>query len=185
MAVVCPHAYLVTRVIMKDGSFLMSIFWSTIDSPVGTLLLTADDAAVTGLYMEERRHGPVVHPHWQRDDARFREVRRQLEAYFAGELYTFDLPLNPSGTPFQRAVWAALKTIPYGEVRSYRDVAEQIGRPTAARAVGSANGRNPISIIVPCHRVIGTSGDLTGYGGGLDRKRRLLELEAARVTAAR
>jgi methylated-DNA-[protein]-cysteine S-methyltransferase len=154
-------------------------YWTTIDSPVGQLLLTADDAGLTGLHMEERRHGPAdVHPQWIRDESTFADARKQIDAYFAGELREFDLPLNPAGTPFQRRVWSALQTVPYGEVRSYRDIAERIGRPTASRAVGMANGRNPISIIVPCHRVIGTSGALTGYGGGLERKRVLLDLES-------
>lgn len=154
-------------------------YWTEIDSPIGRLLLTADDAGLIGLHMEERRHGPAdVDPTWIRDDDTFVDAKKQLDAYFAGELREFDLPLNPSGTAFQQRVWAELRTIPYGEVRSYGEIAEQIGRPTASRAVGMANGRNPISIIVPCHRVIGASGALTGYGGGIDRKRTLLEMEA-------
>ncbi len=153
--------------------------WTMIDSPIGPLLLTADDGGLTRLYMEVRAHGPDdVELDWRRDDGAFTEARRQLDEYFAGERTEFDLPLNPSGTPFQLTVWEALTTIPYGEVRSYREIAEQIGRPGAARAVGLANGRNPISIVVPCHRVIGASGALTGYGGGLERKQHLLELEA-------
>lgn len=108
----------------------------------------------------------------------FRDVADQLAAYFAGELTEFDLALDPSGTPFQLTVWAALRTIPYGQTRSYADIARQIGSPTASRAVGLANGRNPISIIVPCHRVIGANGSLTGYGGGIERKRALLDLES-------
>jgi methylated-DNA-[protein]-cysteine S-methyltransferase len=115
---------------------------------------------------------------WVEDAARFEEARRQLDEYFAGHRAEFDLPLSPRGTAFQREVWAALQTIPYGEVRSYGQIAAQIGRPGASRAVGLANGRNPISVIVPCHRVIGASGALTGYGGGLPRKRLLLDLEA-------
>ncbi|WP_129669760.1 methylated-DNA--[protein]-cysteine S-methyltransferase [Phytoactinopolyspora endophytica] len=160
----------------------MTTYWTTTDSPIGPLLLTADDYGLTGLYMEERRHGPPdVDPSWIRNDAAFRDAAEQLDAYFAGEIKEFDLSLNPSGTPFQREVWSALRTIGYGEVCSYRDIAEQIGRPTAFRAVGLANGRNPISIIVPCHRVVGTSGSLTGYGGGLERKQALLDLEAGRT----
>ncbi|NDL58088.1 methylated-DNA--[protein]-cysteine S-methyltransferase [Phytoactinopolyspora mesophila] len=158
---------------------MSQIYWTTIDSPVGELLLTADDAGLTGLHMEERRHGPAgIDPRWVRDESTFADAHKQIDAYFAGELQEFDLPLNPSGTTFQRRVWASLRTIPYGEVRSYREIAEEIGRPTASRAVGMANGRNPISIIVPCHRVIGTSGALTGYGGGLERKRLLLDMES-------
>lgn len=153
--------------------------WTTIDSPIGPLLLTADDGGLTGVYMEVSSHGPgVVAPDWERDDAAFADAAHQLDEYFAGDRSTFELPLNPTGTPFQRVVWEALQTIPYGEVRSYGDIAEQIGKPGAARAVGLANGRNPISIIVPCHRVIGASGSLTGYGGGLERKQHLLDLEA-------
>lgn len=157
----------------------MTTYWTTIDSPLGELRLTADDHGLTGVYMEEHRHGPDgVDPAWVRDDPRFTEATRQLDEYFRGERETFDLPLNPEGTPFQRKVWAALAAIPFGEVRTYRDIAEEIGRPTAYRAVGLANGRNPISIIVPCHRVIGASGALTGYGGGVERKQTLLDLES-------
>lgn len=153
--------------------------WTTVDSPIGPLLLTASDKGLTGVYMEVHRHGPGdVQPGWQRDDAAFAEVRRQLDEYFAGERTEFELPLDPAGTPFQLIVWEALRTIPYGDVRSYGEIAAQIGRPGAARAVGLANGRNPLSVVVPCHRVIGASGALTGYGGGLERKQHLLQLEA-------
>lgn len=154
--------------------------WTSVDSPIGLLLLTADDdGRLTGVFMEVHAHGPgTVQPDWRRDDTVFAEARRQLEEYFAGERTIFDLPLNATGTPFQHRVWNALCTIPYGEVRSYSEIAEQIGSPGAARAVGLANGRNPIAVIVPCHRVIGASGALTGYGGGLERKQILLDLEA-------
>ena len=117
------------------------------------------------------------------DDAAFPDAVEQLESYFAGELFDFDLELDLVGTTFQRAVWQALLTIPYGETRSYGEIAAQIGSPTASRAVGLANGHNPIGIIVPCHRVIGANGSLTGYGGGLDRKRALLALEKMRKPA--
>lgn len=161
----------------------MTTRWTTIDSPIGELLLTGDDVGLTRVYMETRRHGPAeVAPEWVWDDGPFQAATEQLNAYFAGERTEFDLALNPSGTPFQCKVWDALRTIPYGEVRSYGEIAEQIGKPGAARAVGLANGRNPISIIVPCHRVIGASGALTGYGGGMERKRALLDLEAGVVT---
>ena len=153
--------------------------YTTMDSPIGELTLTGNGVALTGLYME-RREAP--RPDWVRDDERLGEARRQLEAYFVGELTTFDLPLAPRGTPFQEKVWEALRTIPYGKTASYRDIAVQVGNPTAVRAVGAANGRNPISIIVPCHRVIGADGSLTGYGGGMERKRWLLDLES-RVVA--
>jgi methylated-DNA-[protein]-cysteine S-methyltransferase len=115
---------------------------------------------------------------WVEDPARFEEARQQLEEYFDGQRTEFDVPLNAKGTVFQHEVWAALQTIPYGEVRSYGEIAEQIGRPKASRAVGLANARNPIAVIVPCHRVIGASGVLIGYAGGLERKRLLLDLEA-------
>jgi methylated-DNA-[protein]-cysteine S-methyltransferase len=111
-------------------------------------------------------------------EAPFREVIAQLEAYFAGELRRFDLPLAPEGTPFQREVWSALTAIPYGETVSYGELARRLGRPAASRAVGAANGQNPIPIVIPCHRVIGADGSLTGFGGGLAIKRRLLDLEA-------
>ncbi|PZF86481.1 methylated-DNA--[protein]-cysteine S-methyltransferase [Jiangella anatolica] len=155
----------------------MSLYWTTIDSPLGTFWATGDGTALTGLYME--RPAALDGPGWIEDDTSFALVREQLAAYFAGELRRFSLPLSPVGTPFQRQVWDALLAIPYGETRSYREIAEQLGRPTASRAVGAANGRNPISVVVPCHRVIGTSGVLTGYAWGLERKRALLDLEAS------
>ncbi|WP_157552482.1 methylated-DNA--[protein]-cysteine S-methyltransferase [Jiangella gansuensis] len=154
---------------------MSTAYWTTIDSPLGPLWLTAGDAGLTGLYMG--RPPTLDGAGWVEDDSPFTAARDQLDGYFAGELREFDVELNPAGTPFQLEVWAALRAIPYGETRSYREIAEQIGRPTASRAVGAANGRNPISIIVPCHRVVGTSGVLTGYAWGLDRKRSLLDLE--------
>ena len=155
-------------------------YWTTVASPLGDLLLAADDAGLTGLHMDGDGHGPHrPDPDWVEDPGRFDQVVHQLAEYFAGERTEFDLPINPAGTTFQREVWAALQTIPYGEVRSYGEIAEQIGRPGASRAVGLANGRNPIAVVVPCHRVIGASGSLTGYGGGLHRKRLLLDLEAS------
>ncbi|MBD0293343.1 MAG: methylated-DNA--[protein]-cysteine S-methyltransferase [Jiangellaceae bacterium] len=145
-----------------------------IDSPLGPLLVIADDDGITGLHMTDRPASPGS----SGDPTRFAAARRQLAEYFAGDRTEFDLPLHPVGTPFQLRVWAALRTIPYGEIRSYGEIAAQIGSPGAARAVGLANGRNPIAVIVPCHRVIGASGALTGYGGGLPRKQLLLDLEA-------
>ena len=154
--------------------------YDTLDSPLGGLLLVGYERAITGLYMlPEHNHAPSVGATWRRDGAPFAEARRQLRAYFAGELTEFDLPLEPSGTAFQREVWAALRKIPYGRTVGYAQLAAAVGRPSAARAVGAANGRNPISIVIPCHRVIGAAGALTGFGGGLERKRSLLELEAA------
>lgn len=146
-------------------------------SPLGELTLLSDGTAVTGLYMASPKGGPVIDAAWQRDDAPFRDVVEQLEGYFGGERTEFDVPLAAQGTVFQQQVWGALRTIPYGETRSYRDIATAVGSPKAVRAVGLANGRNPISIIVPCHRVVGANGSLTGYGGGLRNKQLLLDLE--------
>jgi methylated-DNA-[protein]-cysteine S-methyltransferase len=147
-------------------------------SPIGELLLASDGEALTGLFMEERRHGPRGEASWIEDRGPFREALLQLDAYFAGERTAFSLPLAPEGSGFQLRVWRALEEIPYGQTWSYRQLADQVGRPGAARAVGSANARNPLSIVVPCHRVIGSAGALTGYGGGLARKRWLLDHEA-------
>lgn len=147
-----------------------------IDSPIGRLLLSGRDDVLYGLDMETHR-GPDWRDTATPDDHAFPEVVAQLEAYFAGELTRFDVHYELVGTPFQETVWTALTQIPYGETISYGEQARRIGSPGASRAVGLANGRNPISIIVPCHRVIGANGRLTGYGGGLDRKRALLDLE--------
>jgi methylated-DNA-[protein]-cysteine S-methyltransferase len=147
-----------------------------VDSPVGTLTLVAEDGVLAGLFMAEHRHAPPLD--LAVDQAGLPAVREQLVAYFARDLKEFDLPLAVTGTPFQEQVWTALRTIPYGETWTYRELAEAIGRPTAVRAVGLANGRNPVSVVVPCHRVIGAGGGLTGYGGGLAAKQRLLSLEA-------
>ena len=148
-----------------------------VDSPVGILTLVAEDGLLAGLFMTEHRHAPPLDA-LPVDDTGLPAVQEQLAAYFSRDLKEFDLPLAVKGTPFQEQVWAALRTIPYGETWSYRELAEAIGRPTAVRAVGLANGRNPVSIVVPCHRVIGSGGDLTGYGGGLAAKEWLLALEA-------
>jgi methylated-DNA-[protein]-cysteine S-methyltransferase len=150
---------------------------TVVDSPVGPLTLVATDGELAGLYMIEHRHRPPIETFGELDAEPFAVVADQLAEYFAGRRTEFDLPLAHGGTPFQRTVWAALQEIPYGETITYAELAERIGRPTASRAVGLANGKNPISIIVPCHRVIGSSGDLTGYGGGLARKRHLLDFE--------
>lgn len=153
---------------------------TVVDSPVGALTLVAIDGVLTGLYMDLQRHRPLAERFGEPDPTPFPTVIKQLDEYFAGARTEFDLPMTLIGTPFQRTVWAALREIPYGETVSYGYLAERIGRPTAARAVGLANGRNPIGIIVPCHRVVGATGDLTGYGGGLERKQHLLDFE--RVT---
>ena len=157
----------------------MTIFYTDAESPIGPLLLTSDGAALTGLYLEESRRRPQVGGDWRREDeaAPFAEARQQLEDYFAGRRREFDLPLAPVGTKFQKEVWAALTLIPYGTTATYGEIARQIGIPKACRAVGHANGCNPLFIVVPCHRVLGASGRLTGYGGGLSRKETLLTLE--------
>jgi methylated-DNA-[protein]-cysteine S-methyltransferase len=154
---------------------------TTMDSPVGPLLLRSDGMALTGLFMADHQGGPTEGTDWRHDDhaAPFAETKRQLAAYFAGDLRAFDLPLDLTGTPFQRTVWAALAHIPFGETLSYGELAKRLGNPNGSRAVGLANGRNPISIIVPCHRVIGSTGKLVGYGGGLARKKALLAFEAS------
>jgi methylated-DNA-[protein]-cysteine S-methyltransferase len=151
---------------------------AVIDSPVGplTVVCSADDE-FTGLYMDEQRHRPAEDLFGARDDSLLPEVAVQLAEYFAGGRTSFDLPLRMTGTPFQQEVWAALQGIPYGETTTYGELADALGKPQAARAVGLANGKNPISIIVPCHRVIGSTGSLTGYGGGLQRKQQLLAHE--------
>ncbi|WP_217249423.1 methylated-DNA--[protein]-cysteine S-methyltransferase [Streptomyces sp. AC602_WCS936] len=150
---------------------------TVIDSPYGALTLVAEDGALCGLYMTDQRHRPPEETFGAADDGPFAQTEEQLTAYFAGELKDFTLDLRLNGTPFQRTVWDQLRKIPYGETRTYGELADALGNPAASRAVGLANGRNPIGIIVPCHRVIGASGSLTGYGGGLERKRRLLDFE--------
>ncbi|MGV9250008.1 methylated-DNA--[protein]-cysteine S-methyltransferase [Streptomyces sp. NPDC003697] len=150
---------------------------TVIDSPYGPLTLVADDGALCGLYMVDQRHRPAEETFGERDERPFAEAAEQLAAYFDGQLREFTLELRLNGTPFQRAVWNELRRIPYGETRSYGRLADALGKPGASRAVGLANGRNPVGIVVPCHRVIGATGSLTGYGGGLDRKRRLLDFE--------
>jgi len=157
----------------------MSYVFKLVDSPVGTLTLVANGSKLTAILWEENlptrvRLGSMVA---DEDNVVLLETERQLKQYFAGTRTRFDVPLEFTGTDFQKQVWQALLTIPFGETRSYRDIAEQIGNVKAVRAVGAANGRNPISIIAPCHRVIGASGDLTGFAGGLKAKEMLLLLE--------
>jgi|688.fasta_scaffold647744_1 methylated-DNA-[protein]-cysteine S-methyltransferase len=161
----------------KDDRSHDRFHYRTIDSPIGPLTLVGRGPTLTNLRMAEQSHEPD-RSSWQSAEAgAFDSVVAQLDAYFAGDLNSFDVAVELTGTSFQRRVWAALQTIAYGETRTYGQVAEQIGAPGAARAVGLAIGRNPVSIIVPCHRVIGSSGRLTGYAAGLDRKRTLLALE--------
>lgn len=164
---------------MKTRSFHL------LPSPVGTLKLVASDAGLSAILWENDRAGRVPLGQLQPDDHHpvILSAARQLTEYFAGNRESFDLPLAPEGTVFQQEVWAALRTIPFGETRTYADIARQIGRPKAVRAVGAANGRNPISIITPCHRVIGSNGELTGFAGGLKTKEFLLNFEFGMVPA--
>lgn len=158
----------------------MAILHTTLDSPVGPLLLAAGDDGLRLIEFANPRHPTTPEADWREgDNAVLRVTRAQLREYFAGARRAFDLPLAPRGTAFQRRVWDALATIPYGSTTSYGEIARRIGTPDAVRAVGAANGRNPLPIVVPCHRVIGADGSLTGFGGGLPTKRFLLRLEGA------
>jgi len=163
-----------------DGDGDATVRFTVYPSPIGPLTLTAIDGHLTRLEMEDQAHAVAAPPGSRRDDASFAEVRAQLDEYFAGERTAFVLPLRLDGTEFQRAVWAQLCAIPYGTTISYGELARRVGNPRAARAVGLANGRNPVAVIVPCHRVIAGDGSLGGYGGGLDRKSALLGLEGVR-----
>jgi len=155
--------------------------YTDLRTPIGRLRLIDEDGALAGIYFEDHRGGmPEVQPEWVEDAAPFAEVVRQLEQYFAGTRETFELDLVLDGTSFQQCVWSALREIPYGERVSYGELAKRVGSPGAARAVGRANALNPISIVVPCHRVVGADGSLTGYAGGEEIKQRLLALERAR-----
>src|SRR5512144_1782287 len=156
--------------------------YDEIDSPVGPLLVAADEAGLRLIHFQAA-HRRKPEASWRRDAAAFRDLATQLRQYFRGERRAFDLPLAPRGTPFQLATWRALSAIPYGETISYEELARRVGRPSASRAVGAANGANPLPIVVPCHRVIGKNGSLTGFGGGLEAKRALLELEGARCVS--
>jgi methylated-DNA-[protein]-cysteine S-methyltransferase len=153
------------------------VSFTQIESPLGPLLLAADETGVRYIEFVNGRRTARPDPEWHEDSNRLQEPVRQLRAYFAGELETFDLPLAPAGTTFQLSVWRRLCEIPYGETISYGELARRLGNPNASRAVGLANGANPIPIVIPCHRVIGSSGKLTGYGGGLPIKEKLLALE--------
>ncbi len=157
----------------------MTTYYQLHDSPVGELLLISDGAALTALHMTAGKYVPSLEVDWLRDDERavLTQTRRELDEYFSGKRRVFSIPLAPSGTEFQKQAWTALTKIPFGEKRTYGQQAAIIGRPKAVRAIGAANGKNPISIIVPCHRVIGADGTLTGYAGGLHNKEYLLKLE--------
>ena len=162
---------------MKD------LFYDLEESPLGTLRFMAEGELLTAIRMLDPGDPVEPGPGWEKNASVFADLRAQLAAYFAGELVEFDLALGPRGTAFQRRVWESLIEIPYGETISYAQLAVRIGEPRAIRAVGAANGRNPLPIVVPCHRVIGADGSLTGYAGGLGRKRLLLELEGSLVGA--
>jgi methylated-DNA-[protein]-cysteine S-methyltransferase len=159
-----------------------AVSYTTIDSPVGNLLMAADAQGLRLVSFASSKRAEPVHPEWKEDKTPFAEVIRQLLAYFAGELREFDLPLAPEGTEFQLRVWNCLRTIPYGETISYAQLAQKIGNSQAVRAVGLANGSNPIPIIIPCHRVIGSDGSLVGFGGGLSNKKKLLALESRQLS---
>jgi len=159
-----------------------ALSYSTIDSPVGPLLLAGTDRALHFLSFASSRRAVSPKPAWKQSAAPFKEAERQIKSYFARELKQFDLPLALEGSEFQLEVWKNLRLIPFGETISYGELARRIGKPDAARAVGLANGQNPIAIIIPCHRVIGSDGSLTGFGGGLATKEKLLRLEASQVS---
>lgn len=156
-------------------------YYDHFKSPFGGMLLAASDAGLCGVYFDRQKHHPKRAGDWQHapDNAHLRRARRQLAGYFAGKRRQFDLVLDPSGTDFQKAVWKAISGVPYGETISYGELARRSGFPEGARAAGAATGRNPIGIVVPCHRIVGADGSLTGYAGGLERKRALLALESA------
>jgi len=165
---------------------LMHTAWAVLATPIGELTLTASDTALTGVHFATSRHGPPPRPPTLEGASEvLAPAREQLEEYFANVRTTFDLPLEAAGSPFERRVWAMLRDIPYGTTTSYGVLARRLGEPNASRAVGAANGRNPIPIIVPCHRVVGARGELTGFGGGLDRKLWLLEHEGSYLALKR
>jgi methylated-DNA-[protein]-cysteine S-methyltransferase len=163
---------------VSPGSPLPALLYKTLESPIGQLLALGDGRSLCGLYMQGGRKPVGVDASWRASADAFADVSSQLSEYFAGQRTSFDVELEMRGTPFQRRVWRALRDIGYGETISYGELARRIGVPSAARAVGMANGCNPIAVIVPCHRVIGADGTLTGYGGGVERKRLLLDLES-------
>ena len=167
---------------MKTG-----IQYDLVASPLGTMLLVASGDALTGIHFEGERYQPAIGADWRRtpDHLLLRAAQAQLDEYFAGRRTRFDLPLARIGTPFQRAVWTAIAAVPYGATIAYRELAARAGRPDSVRAAGTATGRNPWTIVVPCHRIIGANGALTGYAGGLERKRALLALEAQHACWAR
>ncbi|HEX8814411.1 MAG TPA: methylated-DNA--[protein]-cysteine S-methyltransferase [Terriglobales bacterium] len=172
----------VTAVQFAAASANAAISCAQIESPVGPLLLAGDEAGLRRIIFLNGRDRKYADPNWTSDASAFAEPIRQLNAYFTGELEAFDLPLSPQGTAFQLEVWRKLCEIPFGETMSYGELAKEIGNPKACRAVGLANGANPIPIVIPCHRVIGSNGKLTGYGGGMEIKEKLLALEKRQLT---
>lgn len=163
----------------------MTIHYDRFDSPIGPLTVAADDNGVRHILFAENRHDAKGREQWQRDPDAVAEPRRQLLEYLQGKRRRFDLILAPAGTDFQLDVWQMLAQIPFGATWSYKELAERLGKPTATRAVGAANGRNPLPIVLPCHRVIGNNGALTGFGGGLPTKVALLKLEGVPVEEER
>jgi methylated-DNA-[protein]-cysteine S-methyltransferase len=164
--------------------FYTPMFYSWMESPTGKLLLAADDSGLRQVLFADGRQPAEPRPDWKEDAAPLRETMHQLRAWFAGELREFDLRLAPEGPEFHQRVWRELCTIPFGATISYGELAQRIGSPKASRAVGRANGANPIPIVIPCHRVIGANGKLTGYGGGIARKEFLLALERRQLALA-
>jgi len=162
------------------------VYFDCMPSPLGEMVLASDGDALSGAWFDGQRYQPPIGPAWRRrpDLSLLRRAAAQLAEYFSGERIAFDVPLAPVGTPFQRDVWQAIASVRYGETIAYRELAQRVGRPGSSRAAGAATGRNPLSIIVPCHRIVGADGALTGYAGGLARKRALLALERAAVATA-
>ena len=160
--------------------------YDTMKSPWGELLLAASERGLTGIYFNRQKYHPRLGAEWKADPRHpaLKAAKKQLKEYFAGKRRDFDLPLDPNGTAFQQAVWKAIARVPYGKTISYGELAKRSGFPDSPRAAGAATGRNPIGIVVPCHRIVGANGSLTGYAGGLERKRALLVLEGARRLTA-
>jgi len=154
--------------------------YDTFEGPQGSMLLVANDRGLAGVYFDRQKHHPKRQADWKKDPHHrvLRQAKRELAEYFAGKRKRFEVALSPNGTPFQRSVWRAISTVGFGETITYGELARRAGHPGSARAAGAATGRNPIGIIVPCHRIVGSNGSLTGYAGGLAKKRALLELEA-------
>lgn len=158
-------------------------YYDDFESPQGQMLLVADDAALTGIYFEGQKYFPEIAGDWKRAASHVPlvQAKRELAEYFAGERKVFDVAMAPEGTPFQRAVWKAISGVAFGETITYGELARRAGSPGSVRAAGAATGRNPLTIVVPCHRIVGSTGSLTGYAGGLDRKRALLAMEAGEM----